>query len=123
MKQFILILAAFLCGVIAPKANAQVFGGSSVNVTVTTSGTPVKLSITSLIVKSFSVQLTSGSATFCVGGSTVSASSTTGSCLNVTTTNIYYPPLGTNGSYDLSKFYVDASVNNTIVSVNYSVQQ
>lgn len=122
MKRFILILAAVLLTIAAP-IHAQVFGGGTITATVTTSGTPVKLSATNLIVKSFSVQLTSGSATFCVGGANVAAASGTGSCLNTTTTNIYYAPMGPNASYDLSRYYVDASVNSTVVTINYNVQQ
>lgn len=116
MKRLILILAAL-------PALAQVFGGATISAMVATSGTAVRLSASSIQAKSFSVQLTTGSATICVGGSTVLQSAGTGTCVAGTTQNIYYGPLDQGGSYDLSKYYVDASSNSTTVTVNYNAQQ
>lgn len=107
----------------AALATAQIVGGGNLSTTVATAGTAVHLSANNIQVKSFSVQLTTGTATFCVGGSTVSASAGTGACVTGTTQNIFFPPLGTSSNYDLYAYYVDATSNSTVVTVTYNVAQ
>lgn len=114
MKRLLLIFWSSL-------ALAQVIGGGTITATVVTAGTAVKLNAARLLVNSFSVQLTSGTATFCVGGSTVVAAQGTGSCLTGTSTNVFYP-VASGILYDLSKYYVDASANSTVVTINYNAQ-
>jgi len=115
MKKPILILA------VSAALFAQIVGPGTITATVASSGTPVRLTTTNIQAKSFAVQLTAGTATICVGASTVSESSGTGTCVTGTTLNIYYPP--SDGLvYDLSLYYVDASANSTVVTVNYNVQ-
>lgn len=116
MKRLLLILAAL-------PAFGQVAGPGTITATVATSGTPVPLSTNNIQAKSFSVQLTTGSATICVGGSNVAEASGKGTCISGTSQNIFYPPLGPGANYDLSKYYVDASSNSTVVTINYNVQQ
>ena len=116
MKRLLLVL-------LAVSASAQIFGPGTITATVTTSGIPVRLTTTNIMAKSFAVQLTTGTATICVGSSTVAEASGTATCVTGTASNIFYPPLSQNASYDLSKYYVDASANSTVVTVNYNVQQ
>lgn len=113
----------FLFLLISTVVLGQVFGAGTVNVTVATSGTPVRLSSSNIMAKSFSVQLTTGSASFCVGDSSVSQSAGKGSCASGTGQNIFYPPLNQGASYDLSKYYADASADGTVLTVNFNVQQ
>ena len=83
----------------------------------------MQLSTTNIMVKSFSVQLTTGAATICVGGSNVAEASGKGACVTGTTIPVNFLPQGQGASYDLSKYYVDASANSTVVSINYNVAQ
>ena len=103
-------------------ASAQILGGGSTTATVTTSGTAVRLSTSNIQTPSFAVQLTTGTATVCVGGSNVSAASGIGTCVTGTGQNIYFAPSGTR-VYDLSAYWVDASANSTIVEVTYNAAQ
>jgi hypothetical protein len=100
-------------------ALAQIVGGYNLTATVVTAGTPVPLTTTNTQVKSFAVQLTTGSATICVGGSNVSTASGIGTCISGTSMNIFFPPAA-NLSYDMALFYVDASANSTAVTVTYA---
>lgn len=116
MKRLVLLLAAVT-------AFGQVTGAGTITATVVTSGMPVRLSNNNIQAKSFSVQLTTGTATICVGGSNVAESSGTGACVTGTTTTVNYLPQGPGAYYDLSKYYADASVNGTIIVINYNAQQ
>lgn len=114
MKTKFLILA--LCCV---ALFGQIVGGTVITATVTTAGTAVRLTTTNIQAKSFAVQLKSGSATICVGGSNVIASTGTGTCVSGTSQNIMFYP--SNGQvYDLSQYYVDASSNTTAVAITYN---
>lgn len=116
MKTKLLILA-----LVAASVFGQIVGVSTITATVTSAGTAVRISSDSIQAKSFAVQLKAGSATICVGGSNVIASTGTGTCTTGTTSNIFFPPA--NGLvYDLSRYYVDASSNSTAVAVTYNAQ-
>ncbi len=116
MKTKLLILA-----LTAVALFGQIIGGTTITATVVTAGTAVRLSTSNIQAKSFAVQLKAGSATICIGGSNVIASTGTGTCVTGTGQNIFYPPA--NGLvYDLSNYWVDASSSSTAVAVNYSAQ-
>lgn len=98
---------------------------TSVNKTVTTAGTPVRLSSANLIVLSATVQaLHSNTGRVCVGGSAVLVSTNTGSCLSADQA-LALLPNGTPGGqkFDLSAFWLDSAVNAEGVSITYYVAQ
>lgn len=113
MRKLILIAA------LAVSAFAQIVGGGSTTATVSSAGTPVVLTANDVQVKSFAVQLKTGTtATICVGGSNVSASSRIGTCVTGNTSNVFFAPA--NGLvYNLHSFYVDASSSSTDVAITY----
>lgn len=98
---------------------------TTVNKTVTTAGTPVRLSANNLPVLSATIQaLGSNTGRVCFGGSTVLASTYTGTCLTASQA----APLLPNGSpggqpFDLSAFWLDSAVNGEGVSVTYYAAQ
>ena len=115
MKRLILLFAAVT-------AFGQLLGPGTITATVATSGTAVRLTTTNTQVKSFSVQLTTGTTTICVGDSTVLVSSGKGACVTGTTQAINYLPQASGANYDLSLYYVDASSSSTVVAINYNKQ-
>jgi hypothetical protein len=91
--------------------------------TVTTSGVAVRLSSTTLKVRSFMVQsLSTNTGVIFVGGSDVLAASKNGAALPVSVAVAFLPigEIKTVNYYDLMNVWIDSTVNAEGVSVTYT---
>ncbi len=119
MKTKLLILAlAAICLV------AQV-SPLNFNKTVTTAGTPVRLTTTNIPAISATIQaLHTNTGRVCVGASNVLVSTNTGTCLSADQAAPLYQIAQSSGKpYDLSTFWLDSAVNAEGVSVTYYLSQ
>jgi hypothetical protein len=88
--------------------------------TIPTAGTPVQISATRLLTKSFLVEGDNSNAqAIYVGDSTVDALSTPKRGHRVAKNEVYGASSEEREYYDLSKWYVDALQNNSVAQVSY----